>query len=740
MVNLNVVRNVKRIVSLLFFVLFVGVEANSAEVFVNPVYSFSGNVDFAMIGNVNYKLTEEYRYGIETSLPLEEIDEDKVEETTNSSSASFCVNGQICKDDAILYAGITWSGRRPNPADDSWKKIQFSLNDGVYTTLTEESHLITTMQNANQDNADLYVCHADVTSYFPDQILASGSFKVTVANIVSETSNAIATKFGGWTLTVIYRQKAKSKATVSYYPLKVFEPCGANSLDGKPIKLGLNLKEEFSGYGDLILGLNTVGGARQATAEALYVSSRVFLEGKDSLDIFSPDAKFYVMPMPEYGYLDNSMQMRTGCEENADITTMTSIGYSRGYDLHIQRFSPDTVVLGTTYSRILKGSKSLDLLLKGNSEHHMITDAVVMTGLPQTPQIEAVQKAAGAHDSILYEIDINTKKNVEDLDNFALDVKLPDFTVKVSNFSISGPLLERGVSNAQSSNPIHTAFGVNSTGEYKNSSDSTKGWFGCVNIMDSNYQKAMNRKAGDNLDTFDFRYTGTIPQDMADTTILKILFTVYIDTLKYKEKALLTGDSIEIISQSKMTVIGSESEDTTAFYSSPESMLGRDDMDACDEFYNFGSGAGLGGGTGSGWGGGGGGGAGGGGCVNNPPTRFKLDFEFGCSNIPDTIHLDGCADACVDTSIIKELLLKEYNFDVDANAKKDSLNWIEVKLDSIVDLCQLAIKTPFRRGDQNLNVVYSDSANWREMKEYWETTGLKVPEPNGDLYKTLRNR
>jgi hypothetical protein len=98
MVNLNVVRNVKRIVSLLFFVLFVGVEANSAEVFVNPVYSFSGHGDFVMIGNVNYNFdAAPANSNQELNNPLKEIDLDQDETTTNSSGGSFCVKGPFVR-------------------------------------------------------------------------------------------------------------------------------------------------------------------------------------------------------------------------------------------------------------------------------------------------------------------------------------------------------------------------------------------------------------------------------------------------------------------------------------------------------------------------------------------------------------------------------------------------------------------------------------------------------------------
>lgn len=730
MVNLEVIKSVKRLVSLLFFVLVAGTEANSAEVLVKSVHSFSGHGDFVMIGNVNYNFdAAPSNSNQELNNPLKEIDLDQDETTTNSSGGSFCIKGPFCPEDKILYAGLTWSGKVLDENNLDWKKVKFSVNGSEYEDVVSERDTITEEFNSNVDNKGIYVCHAQVTKYFTSIDLGT-DWNVMVANIVTEKGEDrnIPTKFGGWTLTVIYKQKLKEAVQIHYYPLNVFEPSGGNGLNGDDIVMHLALEEKYNGIGDALLGMTTVGGALQATSEGVYVAS------DSDFSLSDRTSENYELETSYQNYLNNSITMRRGCADNNNVDAEpfdSTIPYSRGYDLHVHRFEPVFDNGGLKFTRLAQGDSVLNLYMRGSVEHHMIADVVVMTGIAQKPKIEAVQTGRDSANCIIYTVDVNTKENVEDLRNFVLDVELPDYTVEIKNISISGSLIDRVIANNE-----NTAIGVNATSSYKYPGNSTRqdtvnGWYRITSLNSENYVSSIAKRANTNYNNLTFSYSGVIPRDLEGNKALTFTFEAWIDEEMYINKAKLTGGKTEVVSQSRLDVVGSESGDSSFCYSGPSSLL--DLMQNCDELYGFGGGGGLDGGGLDG------GSDDGGSGVNNPPLRIGKYFDFSCSNIPDTVHLDGCAGACVDTSIIKELLLKEYNFDVDANAKEDSLNWLIVKRDSIVDLCQLAITDRIRRGEANNNIVFCDSANWMEMKRYWEAQpDLEVPDVKGNLYKIFR--
>jgi hypothetical protein len=676
--------------------------------------------NFIMVGNVNFELENGYDFTTETRQAIVPINHDSLSGVSNSNNAPICLPTFPCPGDGVVGAVLTWSGKvnstdqAPNKIGDKWKTVKIKIGNGPYETITaNDDDCFFNSDVTYSDAIGVYTCHYDLKKYFNDAInngIDVSNTTITVADLQtsyeSYTPNQIATRFGGWTLTIIYEKMGERKADIAYYPLLEFMPGGLSGDPGESMERRIKLARNYTGAGDLIVGI-VCGGTTRKDNPPLYIDKTCgFNNGKGENAIDE---------------LNNIIHQHSGCEE--DGLNLDTILYSKGYDQLVLKLQNPLNNQGKgTY--IDKNGEEIYVKIKGGVEQHLLTDVIVMTGLPSN-EVEAVQKGKKASSNCIeYSIDVNTGKYIENLNNFNLNIKLPDYTISVSDFTIKGAAI-----NALQGEKSF-AFGINATStptphNYNYIQDTINGWFRPELLLRSEFQDCIKKKANNftnksNTEQYlKIEYNGLIPESLSDTTILKIEFTACVDSVAYAAQSALTGEQSSVTSQSQVSVTGAVSGERTKSYSNPTSEFQQREKTPCSGLYGFGGGDGGGGGALDGSDGPGDGG------LNGEPTRIGMNFDFSCINIPDTIRIDACENECIAFDTIKSVMLREHNFDLDAIAREDSARWMKVKRDSIVDLCQLAIDNG-GLPRKALDVLYSDSCNWLDVKKFWERAPKKL--------------
>ncbi len=731
--NMEKIRNIIR--AILVTVALIGAGSNCYAK-IEPVKISKEPAGFIMVGNVNFELENGYDFNTETRQKIEPINIDQGSGTgvQNANNARICLPELICPSDAVVSAVLSWSGKildadRQN-IGNKWKSVKVRLGNGAYTTFTAQDDDCFINEDVTYiDAKGIYSCHCDLTDYFNTAINNGiSSTTVTVADLQSSyssyTTGEIATRFGGWTLTIIYRKFGEQEISLAYYPLQDFTAGGLGGETGESMEKSIELPDAYTGASDIIVGVVCAGTSKRDESP-LYIDKEAGLvNGKGTNEVNT---------------LDNIIHQHTGCEETE--MNLDTIRYSKAYDQLVMRLENPLNANGIGKYQDRNG-KNIFVKIKGGVEQHLLTDVLVMTGTPSN-EVEAVQKGqrVGTSSCIEYSIDINTGKYIENLNNFNLDIKLPDYTTSVSDFEMTGAAIdalqgERGY-----------AFGINaiggpstSTSESSYIRDTINGWFrpelflrNDNKIKECIKQKAKKFSASSPTEQYlKVEYSGLIPEWLKDTTILTITFTACVDSAAYAAQSALTGEPSSVTSQSEVSVTGARSGERTKSYSNPTSEFEQRDKIPCSGLYGFGGGGGGGGGLDGGGGGGGGG-------INGEPTRIGMDFDFSCINIPDTIQIDACENACIAFDTIKNIMLKEHNFDLAAIEKQDSARWMKVKKDSIIDICQLALGNNGKLR-QAINTLYSDSCNWMDVKRFWEDAPKNLVGYNKErLFKYMKD-
>ena len=239
--------------------------------------------DFIMVGNVNFNLENGYDYKTEATQKIIPINIDESNPSIfNANNAPICLPEMPCPSDGILKAVLSWSGKILDQdrasIGDQWQSVKVRLGgSGAYTNVTANASFI----NDDVKFADakgIYNCHADLTAFFNTAINNNqvGSTTFTVANLQSScdsyTEGEISTKFGGWTLTIIYQKKGKEKMNIAYYPLSSFMPGGLGGEPGDPLVESVELAKQFNGAGDIVVGVVCAGTSKKMTHP--YISTK----------------------------------------------------------------------------------------------------------------------------------------------------------------------------------------------------------------------------------------------------------------------------------------------------------------------------------------------------------------------------------------------------------------------------------------------------------------------------------
>ena len=658
--------------------------------------------DFIMIGNVNHELDSANlsKDTIEIKSPLRPIQ--KVAGYNNSNTATFNLGiTEPCEDDGVVFANLSWMGKIPSTGFTDYEKVEFQI-DGVTNFQTIESEKTEIITNSfNNDYNGIYVCHKNITGLFKNLDL-NKEYTATVANIATKLDNDL-TKFSGWTLTIIYKQKTKDPINISYYRPDIIVESGGNGRPATDINQNFDLGYTFNGVGDITIGASFACGTNMEDDENLFIGDTKTITELSTISKSARSKRPQLIVSegrPDGNFLCNKINGRS----NPGNANTNSKGYSRGFDLEV------TTLNNKDSAYLSRKATEISVLLDGCAEHHLFADFLVATGVPKVPEIETVLDAEPKDSSVKIVANVNTRNNVEDLNNFNLSIKLPDYTKKISDFKISGKLIDNYVPNGTKENNIT----IKETNKDVCKYTITKIKNGAAKFSDD-FNK-LNPTAS-TRQTLNVSYDGIIPSDLSADKILTIEFIAHVNPEMYARKGALLGSESNESIQAELGVSGNDSHIPNYIYSNPYSVLSDSLTEPCYDFGGFGGGNGFGS-----FGGGGGGGGGGSNGRNGQPSEISFDFEFGCSNLPDTITIDGCENECFPVERIKEILIREYQFDIDSLAKIDSLAWIEIKRDSLIELFTLSIENKIRL-DSDKYLMYSDSSNWYSMKDFWTKLG-----------------
>lgn len=675
----------------------------------NPTKSFLSthpeyfHGDYIYIGNTNTKL-------ISTDNP--DSPNEEVENIMhiggdgatifNSSSASFCFEiKDWCKSDSIAFAQLIWCGKSRSADKD---KVKWQLNEKGYN---EVSGTLRTINGATDERTgeNFYSCVADITKELqkilfiddPNNAIKNKEITFTVANIQTELTEGN-NKFSGWNLLIIYKQKENKLRDIYVYNDAVFGAAGQYPFVGNKIEINYDLPNSYTGIGNYMISMTTAGG---------------FKNNIDNETFYAEKTK----PFKTIGLFSNSITISSDDTLNCEIYNEKE--YSRGIDIHTINIPNVQTTPRKNWSFINKGLKNIYLEIPGENEHHYVLNTVISTNTPKNPEIEAVLEANnGSKPSCInYSIDINTGDNVERLNEFKIEIQLPDYTTSVSNFNI--------ISNFSLDNPkidlkskSKHYIGINTDKSYSTSQTNSDGWIKIPNdnnkLNNTELTELNNqlRKSVGEHPTLKIQYADTISNYLKNQRIFRFEYEVCVDSSYYALNSMMTGKKPEIISQADLSVVGDITQKRNkSFSNDKESLLGK--LNPCEEYYDLGSGEDF-------------GGSGGNnddtpdgdGMRNGKPTSINIDIEVGCPELPQEVEILTCADSCFSIDSIKSVLKKMSNnkFDLDTIVKREKEMWKKIKRDSLIKICQLAIPTKTLTLN---NTVYVDSSNWYLMHKYW---------------------
>ena len=557
----------------------------------NPTKSFLSthpeyfHGDYIYIGNTNTKL-------ISTDNP--DSPNEEVENIMhiggdgatifNSSSASFCFEiKDWCKSDSIAFAQLIWCGKSRSADKD---KVKWQLNEKGYN---EVSGTLRTINGATDERTgeNFYSCVADITKELqkilfiddPNNAIKNKEITFTVANIQTELTEGN-NKFSGWNLLIIYKQKENKLRDIYVYNDAVFGAAGQYPFVGNKIEINYDLPNSYTGIGNYMISMTTAGG---------------FKNNIDNETFYAEKTK----PFKTIGLFSNSITISSDDTLNCEIYNEKE--YSRGIDIHTINIPNVQTTPRKNWSFINKGLKNIYLEIPGENEHHYVLNTVISTNTPKNPEIEAVLEANnGSKPSCInYSIDINTGDNVERLNEFKIEIQLPDYTTSVSNFNI--------ISNFSLDNPkidliskSKHYIGINTDKSYSTSQTNSDGWIKIPNdnnkLNNTELTELNNqlRKSVGEHPTLKIQYADTISNYLKNQRIFRFEYEVCVDSSYYALNSMMTGKKPEIISQADLSVVGDITQKRNkSFSNDKESLLGK--LNPCEEYYDLGSGEDFGG-------------------------------------------------------------------------------------------------------------------------------------------------
>lgn len=677
----------------------------SKEFFTNDTLNFRG--DYIYIGNTNSELinvaVSDNPNINEEPGDIQYIGSDG-NTIFNSSSAKFCFKiKNWCTNDKILHAQLIWCGKS---AVADRNKVQWALNDSEYNEITGDLRTVT--GNDERTGKDFYSCIANITEELnkllftqdPGNQLKNNELTFTVANIHTELTGG-SNKFSGWNLLIVYQQKENEEREVYVYNDPIFGEAGQYPYTGSNIDITYKLSKAYSGIGDFMISMTTAGGFKTNIDNCTFSTSNT--QQFNAIGLFSNVIN--IDPI-------DSMN----CEPS------NNNGYTRGFDLHTINISNTVQQYKNSNIWPFMDSQKDEIKLKipGQNEHHYILNTVISTNPPKHPEMEAIQSAknGSSPSCIEYNIDIYTGENVERLNEFKLDIQLPENTVSISNFSITSDFLSTDL-NKELIGEKH-AIGVNSNNNY-NKGKQNDGWIEIPinnNTLTQTLKTELNEQLKKSIGqhpTLKIQYADTISKFLRNRTIFTFKYEACVDSSYYALNSMMTGKKTQIISQADLSVVGDISKkESHSFSNDEESAL--ESLKSCEEFYGMGSGIAFGGGGNSN---GGNGGGPGGNIRNGKPTSIDINIEVGCPDLPRELEILTCADSCFSIDSIKSVLKRSSNgkYDIDSIVQREKEMWNKIKRDSLIKICQL----PALLHDtiNANNIIHTDSSSWYLMNRYW---------------------
>lgn len=635
----------------------------------------------------------------------------------NSSASKFCIPNSptICGRDSFMSVRLNWGGRVTS-VSEACKQVVVNVAGKNY--LVEAA-------TVNGPFANYYTCHVDLTALFRD-IARTTTFKgktttVTVANITTDlktfteagagtSTNNTSSSTSGWSLSVVYAHDAMPRRSMMIYDCDLHQPSNREGTSQPDMIMSFDFgKAEAYNKSDSITFVYSAFGAyNKIQDDKLFINKAKALEqenyNEDSMQIYVGEKGL------NYNHFNSTIEYKYQVEkcEDASLTK-----YARGYDLHSTRIRPSIKVLGREkhYIAIPKGGRELTLSAKSDLEHHVFTNAAVVIGAPEVPQVQLISRTDKTSlypgDTYMTEFVMKVGENSEGLKNVTVSIPFSEYVDTIQSLfveAIRGTLYKqdktctmivKGHDGTQIGDAV--PFNQNNMGNVPKKLLSDINTY-LIGINEHNQESFDNDKIDFKVAKLEFEFSNVVvPTTIKNDSILRFkidLVTKPADSYVYK-KTVYVGRPTRTEPEAEVSLQTNDTNAQSIFESSKDEL-------SWDEYRCVVSGNG---GIGGAGGGGGGGGFLGGDCPGldskkkldggifvrdsvNKNVVVTVNAKQDCRERPEEINYIICENSKITVESLNEMLVYNYDFNVEKLAKQDSIIWEQAKRDSILALAK----------------------------------------------------
>lgn len=716
-----------------YFYLIIGfLAAHSATIDthnISPVYAKMINGTCLVIGNTNTKLASGLTdYNAITDISYEkadlentladgfkgevEVDGGGTVDIYNSSFANFCIPKVRCGELNIEISQLNWGGR-VNPKDVDL----IADRQTVYIKFVSETYASPvfkiTAETTIEPGKFYYSCHADITDLLNSikDSLSTGQVNLYVGNVaaslevVNEAADnldpSLSSTCSGWSLDLVYANASFPRRNIAIYNYDKLQ-C-SNSLGDEYPYLNPQFQFAWSGSSEneafkysmsdtITFIYSGFGGMKNIDNDVIYFATAGKSEMKTS------DFKVSYVNSLEKKIDEN--HFNSGIDYNYDVDDC-KVGklweYAPGYDLHAVTMDPGN------FRYIAKNADGFSLLVKPDLEHHFLSNVVLVTGAPETPQIQLYTRTPGSIEpgqTYKSDVTLSVGDNKEGMTNMKITIPISEYVDSVTALTTS--CLENDVKKNQGLRSV-TISSEDQAGPAAFKIDIYFNDF-CNGISDKNKEKilysinkylAYVNEFNDKMrfvDPAKFKQARII-FNFNNITIPKNISKKDVFTISFDLKTQPEGDPVylETTYVGKLPSITPEAEISLKTEQTGETSIFENTLEDNDYWDNYRCNIGNGGtdvickdccssldGTTK---------SSKGVFVKEEPTLKSIvvvDATSVCRPVPDSISYTICSETEVSIEDLDYQLVSKYDFKIDSIARVDSCIWENRKRDSIV--------------------------------------------------------